>query len=64
MLGQYGWVVDLNPLTHFLEIVRAPLLTGEVRLVSWSVVIGIAVVGFSVAIAAFSRFRARIAYWV
>jgi len=64
MLGQHQWAANFNPLFHFLEIVRAPLMNSDPALVSWLVAIGITVVGFTVALAMFSRFRARIAYWV
>jgi len=64
MLGRHEWAVNLNPLYHFLEILRAPLLGGPVSMVSWAVVAGITVVGYSVMLALYSRFRARIAYWV
>jgi len=64
MLGRYIWAVNLNPFYHFLEIIRQPLLGGPVNLVSWVAVAGITVAGFAAMLALFSRFRARIAYWV
>jgi ABC-type polysaccharide/polyol phosphate export permease len=64
MLGKYRWAADFNPLTHYLEIVRAPLVSGMANLSSWIVVLVITAAGYLVTIAAFSRFRARIAYWV
>lgn len=64
MLGKYRWAADFNPLTHFLEIVRAPLVTGTTNPSSWAIVLAITAVGYAVALAAFSRFRVRIAYWV
>lgn len=64
MLGKYSWAAHANPLTHFLDIVRMPLISGPQSLTPWLVVLAITVVGFAVALAMFSRFRARIAYWV
>ncbi|HXZ97292.1 MAG TPA: ABC transporter permease [Burkholderiales bacterium] len=64
MLGRYQWTVNLNPFYHFLEIIRQPLLGGELNLVSWAAVPGITVVGFAAMLKLFSRFRARVAYWV
>ncbi len=55
--------IDFNPLYHFVEIVRAPLL-GEVPAVATWIAVGIiTVVGWGVTFAFFSRFRKRIAYW-
>lgn len=64
MLGRKEWVVELNPLTHFLEVVRAPLLGGIVPLTSWYVVVLIALIGFPVTLLLFSRYRSRVAYWI
>ena len=64
MLGKYRWTAEVNPLSHFLEIVRAPLVSGTTNTRSWAVVLAITVVGYAVTLAMFSRFRARIAYWV
>ncbi|MGH8678562.1 MAG: ABC transporter permease [Burkholderiales bacterium] len=64
MLGSKQWVVDLNPLYHFLEIVRAPLLSGGSAVASWSIVFFITAAGFALTLLLFSRYRARVAYWV
>jgi ABC-2 type transport system permease protein len=64
MLGKHQWATNLNPFYHFLEVVRAPLLGVPVNPVSWPMVLGITVCGFAFTMAIFSRFRARIAYWV
>lgn len=64
MLGKYLWAAQINPLYHFIEVVRAPLVAGGASLLSWTVVLGITVAGYAVMIMMFSRFRARIAYWV
>ncbi len=64
MLGRHRWAADINPLTHFLEIVRGPLVSGTVSTTSWAIVLAITVLGYAAALAALSRFRARIAYWV
>lgn len=63
-LGTLEWVAQINPLFHFLEIVRTPLLGSSASPLSWGVVALITVVGYAVTLLAFSRFRARIAYWV
>lgn len=64
MLGGHRWAAEWNPLFHFLEIVRAPILGHGAAVQSWMVVLGITVVGYGVTFMVFSRFRPRIAYWV
>jgi ABC-type polysaccharide/polyol phosphate export permease len=64
MLGRNSWVVQLNPIYHFLEITRAPLLGGGVNATSWWAVLLITIVGFATTILVFARLRGRIAYWI
>jgi len=56
--------VELNPLYHFINVVRAPLLGNAPGLWSYVVVTLITVVGWVVTYAFFSRFRRRIAFWI
>lgn len=63
-LGRHRWVAEWNPLYQFVEIVRAPLLGKPIGATTWLVVLGVTVAGWIVTYAFFSRFRARIAYWV
>jgi ABC-type polysaccharide/polyol phosphate export permease len=64
MLGRMKWAADWNPLFHLMETVRAPLITGEVVLMSWLVAVGLAVGGGAVALVLLGRYRARVAYWL
>jgi ABC-type polysaccharide/polyol phosphate export permease len=64
MLGGYEWAVDLNPLYHFLQIARSPLLDAGASSKSWLVAALITAVGFLVTLLVFSRYRARVAYWM
>jgi ABC-type polysaccharide/polyol phosphate export permease len=64
MLGHNIIFAKINPLYHFLEIVRMPLLGGPFPKLSWFVVAAITCGGYLVAIVVFARCRARIAYWV
>lgn len=65
MLGDhYTALLGLNPLYHFIEVVRAPLLGQGMPEGAWQVVGLTTVVGFAIMLAFFARFRARIAYWV
>lgn len=64
MLGRHMWIVNLNPFYHFLEIVRAPLLGLPTNPWSWPAVAAITLLGGMSMLVLFSKFRARIAYWV
>ena len=57
-------LVEFNPLLHFIEIVRQPLLGEEQHLRHWTVVLVITVVGWALTFAVVRRFRSRVAYWV
>ena len=57
-------VVELNPLMHYLDIVRAPLLGAHQELRHWAVVLVLTVVGWAVAALVLRQYRARVAYWV
>ncbi len=55
---------SFNPFQSFLDIVREPLLGNPPPLMAWKVVVGVTIVGFIAATLFFSRFRARIVYWL
>jgi ABC-2 type transport system permease protein len=57
-------IAELNPLYHYLEIVRAPMLGEPVAAYHWWIVLGCTAVGLLLAFAALRRFRARVPYWV
>ena len=62
--GQWSKIVELNPLLHYLDLVRAPLLGSHQELRHWAVVIGLTVIGWVLAAFAMRQYRARVAYWV
>ena len=55
--------VELNPLYHFINVARAPLLGNLPTLWSYVVVVVVTVIGWAITYAFFSRFRRRIAFW-
>ena len=57
-------LVDFNPLYHFVNIFRAPLLGQVPEILSYTVVLGLTVVGWAVTFIVFSRYRHRIIYWI
>ncbi|WP_321947694.1 ABC transporter permease [Paraburkholderia sp. J10-1] len=63
-LKRFSFIVDLNPLAHLVELVRAPLIGQFPSLTTWLVAIGLAVVGWTLALAMTGRYLKRIPYWV
>ncbi|PDT58075.1 ABC transporter permease [Bradyrhizobium diazoefficiens] len=55
--------VDINPLYHVVDVVRAPLLGRVPANISYVVMIAMTIVGWWGTYAMFKRFRRRIAYW-
>ena len=65
--GDGGWkvlIAEFNPIYHFLEIVRAPLLGQQQDWHHWVVVGAFTVVGWALALLALRNYRARVSYWV
>lgn len=58
------WVLQANPFFHLIEIVRAPLLGQTTQVINWIIPICLAVIGWSISIIFFGRYRRRIAYWL
>jgi ABC-2 type transport system permease protein len=57
-------LVEFNPLLHFMEIIRSPMLGQPQHLRHWIVAGVITVVGWAVTMEALRRYRARVSYWV
>jgi lipopolysaccharide transport system permease protein len=57
-------IVRLNPLTHVIEVVRAPLLQQAGAAESWAVAAATALIGWTATFLLFARTRHRIAYWI
>jgi ABC-type polysaccharide/polyol phosphate export permease len=65
MLGPKNrFVADFNPLYHFIEVIRAPLLGEPIHAISWIVTVSLLVLGSIVAFLVFARLRARVPYWL
>ena len=57
-------LVELNPVFHFLEILRQPLLGQEIVGRYWLVAGTITVIGWFAALVCLRNYRSRVAYWV
>lgn len=57
-------LAELNPLYHYLEIIRAPMLGKPQEAYHWYIVLAITVAGWAFALFALRKYRARVPYWV
>jgi ABC-type polysaccharide/polyol phosphate export permease len=58
------WVAYLNPFTYLIEIARVPLLGTAPSAQLWCAPIGMALVGWLLAVFVYGRSRSRLAYWL
>lgn len=61
---RFTMIVDLNPLYHYVDIVRSPLMGNAPSLLSWEMVAAGTVTGWAVTLFCYSRFRRRLPYWI
>lgn len=54
----------INPFTHYLAIVREPIISGTIPVLSWQIVCGVTLVGCLLAVFSFSLSRKRLVYWI
>ena len=57
-------LAEINPLFHYLEIVRAPLIDEPLATYHWGIVIACTVAGVLITLLAMKRWRFRVPYWV
>jgi ABC-type polysaccharide/polyol phosphate export permease len=64
MLGSWAFTVQYNPLAHFIEVLRNPLLGQPSSPLSYGVVAAVTVIGLIGTFLFFRRFRSRIIFWL
>jgi ABC-2 type transport system permease protein len=57
-------LLQLNPVYHFVEIVRAPLVGQQQSWTHWLVAGVVTMVGWALALIVLRNYRSRVAYWV
>lgn len=62
--GAHEWFLWLNPLYHFIEIIRDPLIGQPVEMLNWLVAFGISVVSWLIAYGVFRLYGRRILIWL
>ncbi|HET8725889.1 MAG TPA: ABC transporter permease [Alphaproteobacteria bacterium] len=60
----HRWVVELNPLFHFVAVVRGPLLGEVPSWHSWAVVLTVTAAGWGFSFLFFRAYRRRLPYWL
>jgi ABC-type polysaccharide/polyol phosphate export permease len=63
-LGAYAFIAEINPLTHFMALVREPLLGHAASAQSWAIAAGCAVISLIIGLFALGAVRHRITHWV
>ncbi len=64
LLGENQFIAILNPVTHFIELVRQPLLGYPPPILSLVVILCITVIGWTGALLLLARTRRRIVFWL
>jgi lipopolysaccharide transport system permease protein len=63
--GRFGQtLLNLNPIFHLLEIVRAPILGINPSASNWMVSVGLLFFGWILTLAFYGRYKSRVAFWV
>lgn len=60
--GLLGFLYNWNPLTHYIDIIRMPVVDGTVPTHSWAVALSITAVLLAAALVALGRFNRRIVF--
>ena len=63
-LGNRAVLVYANPFTHFLDVVRAPLVGEPLGDAVWTVVLVTNVVGLTVTLVLYGRYHRRLVFWI
>lgn len=57
-------IFELNPFYHFMQLIRAPLFGEAPSLMNWLAAIAMAVIGWTITLVFFGKYRWRIPYWL
>ncbi|MCK7642560.1 ABC transporter permease [Corynebacterium sp. CCM 8835] len=63
-ISERAKLAQLNPLYHYMEVLRAPLIGADLPVYHWWVVIGCTAAGLCLALLAMKQWRFRVSYWV
>ncbi|MCS5478229.1 ABC transporter permease [Corynebacterium sp. YIM 101645] len=63
-IAQRALLAEINPLFHYMEIIRAPLIGQPLAAYHWWIVLACTAVGLILALLAMKQWRFRVSYWV
>ncbi len=63
-LSRFAFIVEWNPLAYLIDLVRAPLIGQMPSELTWGVCLGMALVGWLLALSMTGRYLKRIPYWI
>jgi ABC-type polysaccharide/polyol phosphate export permease len=61
---QRAYIASFNPVTHYIEIIRQPIMTGAVPLTSWLICIAFTFTLFVIGIIIFKYQKKEVPYWL
>lgn len=62
--GLLAFLVQWNPFTHFVEIVRSPLMYGGASTLNWAIAVGLSLGLFVLGMICLQMSGRRLAYWL
>jgi len=63
-IGPKAVVLNYNPFTHYLAIVREPIVNGRIDELAWTVVISITIVGWVAALVLLKTKMRNVVFWI
>lgn len=63
-VAQRALLAEINPLFHYLEIIRAPMIGQPIAAYHWWIVLAFTALGLVLALLAMKQWRFRVSYWV
>lgn len=63
-LGGMAYIINFNPLTHLIYVVKNPLLGQTIPSLSWLACIAMAIIGWIIAVLLSEVKRSRLIYWI
>jgi ABC-2 type transport system permease protein len=63
-VGSQAWIIQINPLFHYVQIIRQPMIGQRVDWWSWMIAGALTIVAWVVALSMLRRYRSRISYWL
>ena len=63
-IAQRALLAEINPLFHYMEIIRAPMIGQPLAAYHWWIVLACTFVGLVLALLAMKQWRFRVSYWV